>query len=598
VGVPVAKEILVCVISVREDDMNSHCFSLQFVYYIPFIISLAFSISVSGITRYVNVNNPTPAAPYTNWHTAATIIQDAVDAAVDGDLVLVTNGVYDSGGDIISGRICSNRVIVTKNIMVKSMNGPQETRILGMPDPVTGGYGTNGVSGVYMGAGILCGFTVSNSGGCGVVCSRQVTNCIISGNYGQGVYLKTGTVNNCIITGNSNSWGWGGGVAMSLDYYVGKPRQINNCIISGNKAVYTGPHWVNASGGGVWGQLFVMYNCIISGNSAEYGGGVYFGGGSRVTNCTIFNNVATRSGGGVYGLGALDNCIIYSNSADIGGGIFMRKSMSVSEPSVSNCMIYDNQADAGGGIYCDDGGQIYNNIISNNNGGGIYFNEEGIGYNNIINRNHAGSGGGVLFSDAGSLYNCMISDNISEYGGGVYFGTSGTVYNCLISDNISEYGGGVYFRYGGTVYNCTICNNNSSRTGGGVYCKFGGNLVNTIIYFNTSPDGTNWFNYSTGMSYTCCCALPVPDGLANIHDNPEFVDMNAGNYRLDDMSPCRDAGTNLAWMIGATDLDGNPRILPIGGQVDMGAYEFIPEPAGILIFSLGITLWCIILSKE
>jgi hypothetical protein len=129
-----------------------------------------------------------------------------------------------------------------------------------------------------------------------------------------------------------------------------------------------------------------------------------------------------------------------------------------------------------------------------------------------------------------------------------------TIQNCTISDNLAEsvnaIAGGIYSSY------CTI--------------------QNSILWNNTNG---NFFSLDSINQYNC---IENWTNLINgiITNNPEFRDPNFDNYRLESYSPCINIGNN-AYAAGSWDLDGNPRI--IDGIVDMGAYEYVPEPVSIMI---------------
>ncbi len=309
---------------------------------------------VTADEYYVDVNNATPSAPYTSWADAATTIQDAVNIASAGALVRVAGGVYETGSSVTPGYVSLNRVVITKDILVRSEDGAESTIIKGA-ESSGGGNGADAVRGVYMSAGFLKGFTITNgytmvtsnvydSVGGGVNMfggNGEVQECILVGNMadnGGGAY--GGMLNDCILSGNVADNG--GGVSYGT---------LNDCTLSGNSAT---------DGGGSYDCI--MNNCELSNNTSEDGGGGSTDG--VLNNCTITGNSTLGSGGGCFG-STLNNCIISKNSSkDEGGGS--------KDGILNNCTITGNSTlGSGGGCL---GGSLNNCII--------YYNTAGIFGNN------------------------------------------------------------------------------------------------------------------------------------------------------------------------------------------------------------------------
>ncbi len=515
--------------------------------------------SVSGSTLYVNLNSTNPVPPYSAWSTAATNIQDAIDAASVGDQILVNDGVYDTGGETATNSAVTNRVVVNKAVTVQSVNGPNVTVIDGgvvMP-------GDDGVRCVYLASGAtLNGFTLEYGSanivsdpkrpeGGGVWCesiTATVSNCVITGNvaefwivtnsgmyvYGSGGGAYGGTLVNCTLTDNSGVLG--GGAAYS---------RLNNCTLSNNRD--------EQRGGGAYDCT--LFNCSLTGNAGYgTGGGAY---GCTLNDCLLDINSASWEDGGGAADCTLYNCVLTRNYADTGGG--------VSDCTLNNCTLENNSTDGGGG------GASYstlNNCILTNNGaeggGGAY--ESILNDCTVTDNSGYAWGGGAFFC---TLNNCLVTSNSTGFTGG---GASEcTLYGCTLTGNSAYSDDSDFPGEGGgaiecTLYNCTLTGNSADVVGG----AYSSTLYNCILFYNSD---TNTGNYDASSTLNYCCTIPLPpSGVGNIDADPLFVDTNGwSDLRLQPSSPCINAGDN-DYVSTTTDLDGYPRI--VGGTVDMGAYEF------------------------
>lgn|GEM_PF-3105157 len=450
-------------------------------------------------------------------------IQEAMDAAYDGNVIVVSDGTYaeniDFGG---------------KDIVVQSAGGSSETTLTGSGAIAPTVRFTNGET-----SAVIDGFTITNTGpddepvrgvligdqatptirNCDIVSNRADTNAYgggikitgggmtlegsnVTGNWarrGGGIYAEnstqTITVTDCLIEGN-DSLEAGGGVYLDS---IETTTTFTSTSISGNAS---GTH-----GGGIYAadSPIELIDCTVDDNiggnaGGEHGGGIYLAGpqaAASITGCTLDGNATVGSGGGLYLNGSaqsepltIESTSISNNSASVGrgGGVYLTGCL---YPAVfTDVTISGNTSNAsGGGISAECSVVITGSTVSANtvthtpeNGGGIYVagaTSDLTIVDTSVDGNQCNRGSGVYFDGATlSITGGTINDNtgVGQYdGGGLWTGDTTTIYGTYILGNSCGYsGGGVFHSTTGTLTmtNCTVGGNRSGTyywaRGGGV----------------------------------------------------------------------------------------------------------------------------------
>ena len=458
-----------------------------------------------------------------------TTIQEAIEAAVSGEIIIVSPGTYYENINFLGKAITVGSLYYTTQdtsyISQTVIDGGQSGRVVTFDSC----EGSNSV---------LSGFTITNgettSGGGGIYCGDNASPAL----------------NNLRILNNQASQGGG------LYFGENSTTSITSTLIQDNLSLY--------SGGGAYLYYcnLIMEDTVVENNESGFEGGGISCTSSELNmeNVSFINNFAT------------------SNSGE-GGGI---SNYYNSEINMVSCLIDGNYAGNGGGIHCYEMSSLnlLNTVIRNNesktSGGGIYYaygSELTIENSEIVNNSAGYKGGGLwLSSNNMSLNNVLIAGNTAEEDGG---GIRLSAFSEVI------------------LVNTTIVGNTTNGDGGGIFSYYGNNNTNLInsVMWNNSPQAIYLDGLS--VSHQCEITMAYSDiegGYeaieysdydnviinwleGNIDEEPGFYNANNGNYQLTLGSPCIDSGTAYFEYDGVVlvDLDADEYE---GISPDMGMYEF------------------------
>jgi len=409
--------------------------------------SLSAAVSVHAATIQVPANYPT--------------IQAAIDAAVNGDTVLVASGPYNERIDLKG-----------KAIHVKSIAGRANTFI-----------SSGGVAGAIVScvtgetaSCVIEGFTIYGANGTGIA-----------------ITSASPVFKLCAINQNYNSAANGGGVEFTGS--SGSPR-FEDCQFFGNRAV-------GREGGAMalsaTDSTMTCVRCTFSSNEAtgSFGGAIWASGTTlSLLTCSFQSNSVTswdndRRGGAIYSIGPLtavdcsftENTVVVTNwnASPRGGALAV-----AGATNLSNCNFALNVARASPSS--THGANVF--------GGAIYlFGSEPVAISGcIFSSNSATSSdwnsfqmarGGAIAIQNGcdpNLTNCTFTGNTAvtwrQYSGDQSYGAGGTLW----------YDNGSF----GVMQDCTISGSSASTEGGAIFLNGGANptIVRTT-FSNCSTTASN-----------------------------------------------------------------------------------------------------------
>ncbi|MBG79784.1 MAG: hypothetical protein CMJ39_03615 [Phycisphaerae bacterium] len=281
-------------------------------------------------------------------------IQSAIDASVDGDLILVAPGLYNEFDIQFGGKGVTLRgSIGSDGLPTTAITSGDQGRIMLIGHQEIDPTLENLV------------FTASTADTAVMSFHSDATfrNCTFSNNsgfLGGGYYNLNGAPDfiDCRFIGNTGTWG--GGYAC---WETGQMKHPNftRCVFEGN---------TGEIGGGMANLRSqpIMTECTFVDNQATIGGGIYNDGDSccpqwngniTLIDCLLENNQASESGGGLYnaifGLPVIEGTTFSNNTAAVfGSGMFSEDEMI---PTVRDSIFCANEGTSEqiSGPWTDDG---------------------------------------------------------------------------------------------------------------------------------------------------------------------------------------------------------------------------------------------------